>query len=36
VKLLDATLKEKKTTDSTLSEIAETEVNRHAETAQAA
>ena len=36
VKLLDATLKEEKTTDSTLSQIAETEVNRHAETAQAA
>ena len=36
VKLLDATLKEEKTTDSTLSQIAESEVNLHAETAQAA
>jgi ferritin-like metal-binding protein YciE len=36
VKLLDATLKEEKNTDSTLSQIAESEVNRHAETAQAA
>src|SRR6476659_1217524 len=36
VKLLEATLKEEKTTDSTLSEIAESEVNKHAETAQAA
>jgi ferritin-like metal-binding protein YciE len=35
-KLLDATLKEEKNTDSTLSQLAETEVNRHAETAQAA
>ena len=35
-KLLDATLKKEKTTHSTLSEIAETEVNRHAETAQGA
>jgi ferritin-like metal-binding protein YciE len=30
-KLLDATLKEEKATDSTLSQIAETEVNQHAE-----
>ena len=36
VKLLDATLKEEKTTDSTLTQIAESEVNMHAETAQAA
>src|SRR3979490_229436 len=36
VRLLDATLKEEKNTDSTLSQIAESEVNRHAETAQAA
>jgi len=36
VKLLDATLKEEKNTDSTLSQIAESEVNLHAETAQAA
>lgn len=36
VKLLDATLKEEKNTDSTLSQLAESEVNRHAETAQAA
>ena len=36
VKLLDATLKEEKTTDATLSQLAEAEVNRHAETAQAA
>src|ERR1700752_2256568 len=35
VKLLDATLKEEKNTDSTLSQLAETEVNLHAETAQA-
>src|ERR1051325_4738415 len=31
VKLLDATLKEEKTTDSTLTQIAEKEVNIHAE-----
>ena len=36
VKLLDASLKEEKTTDATLSQLAEAEVNRHAETAQAA
>jgi ferritin-like metal-binding protein YciE len=36
LKLLDATLKEEKNTDSTLSQLAESEVNRHAETAQAA
>src|SRR6476659_531563 len=36
VKLLDATLKEEKDTDSTLSQLAESEVNKHAETAQAA
>ena len=36
IKLLDATLNEEKNTDSTLSQIAESEVNRHAETAQAA
>jgi ferritin-like metal-binding protein YciE len=36
VKLLDATLVEEKNTDSTLSQLAESEVNRHAETAQAA
>jgi ferritin-like metal-binding protein YciE len=33
---LDATLKEEKNTDSTLSQLAESEVNQHAETAQAA
>lgn len=36
VKLLDATLKEEKNTDATLSQLAEAEVNRHAETAAAA
>src|SRR6195256_5835927 len=36
VKLLDATLKEEKNTDATLTQIAESEVNQHAETAQAA
>jgi ferritin-like metal-binding protein YciE len=36
VKLLDATLKEEKNTDSTLSQLAEAEVNKHAETAEAA
>lgn len=36
VKLIDATLKEEKNTDAALSQLAEAEVNRHAETAQAA
>jgi ferritin-like metal-binding protein YciE len=36
VKLLDATLQEEKNTDSTLSQLAQAEVNRHAETAEAA
>jgi len=36
VNLLDATLQEEKKTDSTLSQIAESEVNHHAEAAQAA
>lgn len=36
VKLLDATLKEEKNTDATLSQLAATEVNKHAETARAA
>ena len=36
VKLLDATLKEEKATDSTLTQLAVSEVNLHAETAQAA
>src|SRR4029079_8014264 len=36
VKLLDETLKEEKATDSALSQLAESEVNQHAETAQAA
>lgn len=36
VKLLDATLKEEKTTDASLTQIAESEVNRHAESAQGA
>lgn len=36
VRLLDATLKEEKNTDATLSQLAETEVNRHAETSEAA
>src|SRR3981081_3313236 len=36
VKLIDATLTEEKNTDSTLTRIAEAEVNRHAETAEAA
>ena len=35
VKLLDATLKEEKNTDATLSQLAESEVNKHAETAEA-
>jgi ferritin-like metal-binding protein YciE len=36
VKLLDATLNEEKNTDTTLTQIAESEVNKHAETARAA
>jgi ferritin-like metal-binding protein YciE len=36
VKLLDATLKEEKNTDATLTALAESEVNKHAETSQAA
>jgi ferritin-like metal-binding protein YciE len=36
VKLLEATLKEEKNTDNTLSQIAESEVNRHAEKMNAA
>src|SRR5712671_3366935 len=36
VRLLDATLKEEKNTDSTLTQIAESEVNLHAERAEAA
>jgi ferritin-like metal-binding protein YciE len=36
VKLLDATLQEEKNTDSTLSQLAKSEVNQHAEKAQAA
>jgi ferritin-like metal-binding protein YciE len=36
VQLLDATLKEEKATDSALSQLAESEVNQHAETAHAA
>jgi len=36
VKLLDATLNEEKKTDATLSQLAEGEVNMHAEQAQAA
>jgi ferritin-like metal-binding protein YciE len=36
IKMLDATLNEEKNTDSTLSQIAESEVNQHAQTAQAA
>lgn len=36
VKLLDATLKEEKNTDATLTQLAEGEVNKHAETAKAA
>jgi ferritin-like metal-binding protein YciE len=36
VKLLDATLKEEKATDTTLSQIAESEVNHHAEPSKAA
>lgn len=35
-KLIDATLNEEKNTDSALSQLAESEVNRHAETARAA
>ena len=36
VQLLDATLAEEKKTDATLSGLAESEVNMHAQTAQAA
>jgi ferritin-like metal-binding protein YciE len=36
LKLLDETLKEEKSTDTALSQLAESEVNKHAETAQAA
>ena len=36
VKLLDATLAEEKNTDKALSQLAETEVNLHAQTAEAA
>lgn len=36
VKLIDATLKEEKNTDTALTQLAEAEVNAHAETAQAA
>ncbi len=36
VKLIDATLKEEKDTDAALSQLAEAEVNRHAEVAEAA
>jgi ferritin-like metal-binding protein YciE len=36
VKLFDATLKEEKNTDIALSRLAESEVNQHAETAEAA
>jgi ferritin-like metal-binding protein YciE len=36
VKLLDETLKEEKNTDSNLSQLAESEVNQHSQTAQAA
>jgi ferritin-like metal-binding protein YciE len=36
VKLLDATLKEEKATDTALSQIAESEVNEHAERSKAA
>jgi ferritin-like metal-binding protein YciE len=36
VKLIDATLAEEKNTDGTLTQIAEAEVNRHAESAEAA
>ena len=36
MKLLDATLKEEKNTDQALSKLAESEVNLHAQTAQAA
>ena len=35
-KLIDATLNEEKNTDSALSQLAESEVNQHAETAEAA
>lgn len=36
VKLLDATLKEEKNTDAALTQLAESEVNQHAEMAEAA
>jgi ferritin-like metal-binding protein YciE len=36
VTLLDATLREEKATDSALTQLAVSEVNLHAETAQAA
>jgi ferritin-like metal-binding protein YciE len=36
VKLLDATLREEKNTDATLTKLAESEVNLHAQTAEAA
>jgi ferritin-like metal-binding protein YciE len=36
VKLLDATLKEEKNTDTALTQLAETEVNAHAESREAA
>jgi ferritin-like metal-binding protein YciE len=36
VKLLDATLKEEKNTDVTLTQLAEAEVNKHAEAPKAA
>ncbi|MGN6285408.1 MAG: YciE/YciF ferroxidase family protein [Afipia sp.] len=36
VKLLDATLKEEKNTDATLTQLAEAEVNKHAEAPKAA
>jgi ferritin-like metal-binding protein YciE len=36
VKLLDATLTEEKNTDASLTELAEKDVNVHAQTAQAA
>ena len=36
VKLLDETLQEEKNTDSNLSQLAESEVNQHSQTAQAA
>ena len=36
MRLLDATLKEEKNTDSALTQLAEAEVNQHGESAQAA